>query len=80
MWLYSVVYKLMSDLYVLIKILFSHSFVLEAYTALLQDTTTQRRSQPSHGQRIETIPLAAAANDILFKFLQDEPIECITST
>src|SRR6218665_3350219 len=30
---------------------FIHSFILEPYTAPLQDTTTQRRSQPSHGQR-----------------------------
>jgi len=31
--------------------LFIHSFILETYIAPLQDTTTQRRSQPSHGQR-----------------------------
>ena len=30
---------------------FIHSFILETYIAPLQDTTTQRRSQPSHGQR-----------------------------
>jgi len=28
-----------------------HSFILETYIAPLQDTTTQRRSQPIHGQR-----------------------------
>ena len=27
---------------------FIHSFILETYIAPLQDTTTQRRSQPSH--------------------------------
>src|SRR6218665_3300314 len=29
---------------------FIHSFILETYIAPLQETTTQRRSQPSHGQ------------------------------
>ena len=28
-----------------------HSFILETYIAPLQETTTQRRSQPSHGQK-----------------------------
>jgi len=31
-----------------------HSFILETYIAPLQDTTTQRHSQPSHGQRRRT--------------------------
>jgi len=31
-----------------------HSFILETYIAPLRDTTTQRRSQPSHGQRRNT--------------------------
>src|SRR6218665_1955728 len=31
-----------------------HSFILETYIAPLQDTITQRRSQPSHGQRRKT--------------------------
>src|SRR6218665_1576290 len=30
------------------------SFILETYIAPLQGTTTQRRSQPSHGQRRRT--------------------------
>jgi len=30
---------------------FIHSFIPETYIAPLQDITTQRRSQPSHGQR-----------------------------
>ena len=30
---------------------FIHSFIMETYIAPLQDTTTQRCSQPSHGQR-----------------------------
>src|SRR6218665_3103011 len=30
---------------------FIHSFILETYIAPLQETTTQRRSQPSHGQK-----------------------------
>src|SRR6218665_940823 len=30
---------------------FLHSFILEIYIAPLQETTTQRRSQPSHGQK-----------------------------
>src|SRR6218665_493157 len=30
---------------------FIHSFILEIYIAPLQDTTTQRRLQTSHGQR-----------------------------
>jgi len=34
--------------------LFIHSFILETHIAPLQDTTTQRRSQPSHGQRRRT--------------------------
>jgi len=29
----------------------SHSFIVKTYIAPLQDTTTQRRSQPSRGQR-----------------------------
>ena len=33
---------------------FIHSFILETYIAPLQDNTTQRRSQPSHGQRRRT--------------------------
>src|SRR6218665_936502 len=33
---------------------FIHSFILETYIAPLQDTTTQRSSQPSHGQRRKT--------------------------
>jgi len=32
----------------------SLSFITETYIALLQDTTTQRRSQPSHSQRRRT--------------------------
>src|SRR6218665_322254 len=32
---------------------FLHSFILETYIAPPQDTTTQRRSQPSHDQRLE---------------------------
>src|SRR6218665_1114128 len=32
---------------------FIRSFVLETYIAPLQETTTQRRSQPSHGQKKE---------------------------
>ena len=35
--------------------LFIHSFILETYIAPLQDTTTQRHSQPSHGQRRKKI-------------------------
>src|SRR6218665_2752877 len=31
-----------------------HSFILETYIAPLQETTTQRRSQPSHGQKRRT--------------------------
>src|SRR6218665_798341 len=31
--------------------LFVNSLILETFIAPLQDTTTQRRSQPSHGQR-----------------------------
>jgi len=31
-----------------------HSFILETYVAPLQDTTTLRRSQPSHSQRRRT--------------------------
>src|SRR6218665_3513130 len=31
-----------------------NSFILETYVAPLQDTTTQRRSQSSHGQRRRT--------------------------
>ena len=30
---------------------FIHTFILETYIAPLQETTTQRRSQPSHGQK-----------------------------
>jgi len=30
---------------------FIHSFILETYMAPLREITTQRRSQPSHGQR-----------------------------
>jgi len=30
---------------------FINSFILETYIAPLQETTTQRRSQPSHGQK-----------------------------
>ena len=33
---------------------FIHSFIPETYIAPLQDTTTQRHSQPSHGQRRKT--------------------------
>src|SRR6218665_3803706 len=33
---------------------FIHSFVLETYIEPLQETTTQRCSQPSHGQRRRT--------------------------
>src|SRR6218665_3149991 len=33
---------------------FIHSFILETYIATLQETTTQRRSQPSHGQKRRT--------------------------
>src|SRR6218665_4029120 len=33
---------------------FIHSFILETYIAPLQETTTQRRSQPSHGQKRRT--------------------------
>ena len=33
---------------------FIHLFILETYIAPLQDTITQRRSQPSHGQRRRT--------------------------
>src|SRR6218665_881285 len=33
---------------------FIHSFVLETYIAPLQETTTQRRSQPSHGHKRKT--------------------------
>ena|SRR6218665_576478 len=33
---------------------FIHSFILETYIAPLQDTTTQRRSQPSHDLRRKT--------------------------
>src|SRR6218665_2922868 len=33
---------------------FIHSFILETYIAPLQESTTQRRSQPSHGQRRRT--------------------------
>src|SRR6218665_28759 len=32
-------------------IMFINSFILETYMAPLQETTTQRRSQPSHGQK-----------------------------
>src|SRR6218665_2905099 len=31
-----------------------HSFILETYIAPLQETTTRRRSQPSHGQKRRT--------------------------
>src|SRR6218665_671331 len=31
-----------------------HSFILETYIAPLQETTTQRRAQPSHGQKGRT--------------------------
>src|SRR6218665_3526686 len=31
-----------------------HSFILKTYIAPLQETTTQRRSQPSHGQKRRT--------------------------
>src|SRR6218665_2343222 len=31
-----------------------HSFILETYVAPLQETTTQRRSQPSHEQNTRT--------------------------
>src|SRR6218665_966052 len=31
-----------------------HSFILETYIAPLQEPTTQRRSQPSHGQKRRT--------------------------
>src|SRR6218665_401714 len=34
--------------------LFIHSFILKTYIAPLQETTTQRRSQPSHGQKRRT--------------------------
>jgi len=46
--------------YIYIYILFIHSFwniysfILETYTAPLQETTTQNRSQPSHGERRRT--------------------------
>src|SRR6218665_3289462 len=33
---------------------FIHSFILETYIAPLQETTTQRHSQPSHRQRRRT--------------------------
>src|SRR6218665_1744232 len=33
---------------------FIHSFILETYIAPLQETTTQRCSQPSHGQKRRT--------------------------
>src|SRR6218665_491470 len=33
---------------------FIHSFILETYIAPLQETTTQRRPQPSHGQKRRT--------------------------
>src|SRR6218665_1405498 len=36
------------------KIRTIHSFILETYIAPLQETTTQRRSQPSHGQKRRT--------------------------
>src|SRR6218665_2373049 len=36
------------------RTLFIHSFILETYIAPLQDTTTQRHSMPSHGQRRRT--------------------------
>src|SRR6218665_2612775 len=32
-----------------------YSFILDTYIAPLQDTTTQRHSQPSHGQRRKKI-------------------------
>src|SRR6218665_743 len=35
--------------------LFIHSFILETYIAPLQETTTQRRSQSSHGQKRRTL-------------------------
>jgi len=33
---------------------FIHSFILETYIAPVEETTTQRRSQPSHGQKRRT--------------------------
>jgi len=36
---------------------FIHSFILETYIAPLQETTTQRRSQPSHGQYLSWLEL-----------------------
>src|SRR6218665_2599330 len=48
---------------------FIHSFILETYIAPLQDTATQRRSQPSHGQRRRMAPQVSlegpAKNSIL---------------
>ena len=40
--------------WLLIAVPFIHSFILETYIAPLQDTTTQRSSHPSHGQRRRT--------------------------
>src|SRR6218665_1656009 len=39
--------------------LFIHSFILETYIAPNQETTTQRRSQPSHGQKRRTYGLVS---------------------
>ena len=39
---------------VVLVVVFIHSFILETYIAPLQDTTTQRRSQPNNGQRRRT--------------------------
>jgi len=36
------------------RLKFIHSFILETYIAPLQETTTQRRSQPSHEQKRRT--------------------------
>src|SRR6218665_2976140 len=38
------------------KVSFIHSFIHETFIVPLQDTTTQRRSQPSHGQRRRILP------------------------
>src|SRR6218665_5996 len=40
-----------------------HLVILETYIAPLQDTTTQRRSQPSHGQRRRTLKGRSSARN-----------------
>src|SRR6218665_503092 len=47
----TVIISSMITITISITITLIHSFILETYIAPLQETTTQRRSQPSHGQK-----------------------------